>query len=239
MKLNDIIAYITEAGAGLALLHVTIKKAFGFDIVDKLKGIKLSDHVSIKLKSEVFQQGNAQSFTVQDLSSHDLFDELELKKRTTKGDFYTHDIEDKNKNKLFDIFIQEKMNSVSWSMKLMLDTYEEEMTPAELKTHILQHFVKCDDNLGCKMVDRFLRVGVPKTMIDDFMQKFWYIRTKTLKVYTARINQIFSSKFYASNEQFILTIFEIITFETRGMVKDVTEAFDSVNGAFLDLELSE
>ena len=238
MKLNDLIAYITETGAGLALVHVTIKKVFNFDIVEKLKSLKLSDHVSIKLKGEVFEQ-SALPFTVQDLLSHDLFDELELKKRTTRGDFYTHEVEDKNKNKLFDIFIEEKMNSVSWSMKLMLDTYSDEMTPAELKTHILQHFVKCDDNLGCKMVDRFLRVGVPKSMIDDFMQKFWYIRTKTLKVYTARINQIFSSKFYASNEQFILTIFEIITFETRGMVKDVTEAFDSVNGAFLNLELSE
>jgi hypothetical protein len=238
MKLNDLIAYITETGAGLALVHVTIKKVFNFDIVEKLKSLKLSDHVSIKLKGEVFEQ-SALPFTVQDLLSHDLFDELELKKRTTRGDFYTHEVEDKNKNKLFDIFIEEKMNSVSWSMKLMLDTYSDEMTPAELKTHILQHFVKCDDNLGCKMVDRFLRVGVPKHMIDDFMQKFWYIRTKTLKVYTARINQIFSSKFYASNEQFILTIFEIITFETRGMVKDVTEAFDSVNGAFLNLELSE
>ena len=113
------------------------------------------------------------------------------------------------------------------------------MTPAELKTHILQHFVKCDDNLGCKMVDRFLRVGVPKPLIEDFMQKFWYIRTKTLKVYTARINQIFSSRFYSSNEQFMLTILEIITFETRGMVKDITDAFESVNGSFKDLELSE
>lgn len=238
MKLNDLIAYITETGAGLALVHVTIKKVFNFDIIEKLKSLKLSDHVSIKLKGEVFEQ-SALPFTVQDLLSHDLFDELELKKRTTRGNFYTHDIEDLNKNKLFDIFIEEKMNSVSWSMKLMIETYDSSMNQAELKTHILQHFVKCDDNLGCKMVDRFLRVGVPKPMIDDFMNKFWYIRTKTLKVYTSRINHIFSSRFYASNEQFILTIFEIITFETRGMVKDITEAFESVNGTFLNLELSE
>ena len=59
MKLNDLIAYITETGAGLALVHVTIKKVFNFDIVEKLKRLKLSDHVSIKLKGEVL---NSQLF---------------------------------------------------------------------------------------------------------------------------------------------------------------------------------
>lgn len=238
MKLNDLIAYITEAGAGIAVLHLAIKKAFNFDVINILKKLRLSDHVSIKLKGDVFKKSDL-TFEVKDLLSHDLFDELELKKRTTKANFKSNGEAYKNKNKLFDIFIEEKMNSVSWSMKTMIETYESSMTPAELKTHILQHFVKCDDNLGCKMVDRFLRVGVPKPLIEDFMQKFWYIRTKTLKVYTARINQIFSSRFYSSNEQFILTILEIITFETRGMIKDITEAFESVNGSFKDLELSE
>ena len=33
MKINDLIAYITEAGAGIAVLHVAIKKAFNFESI--------------------------------------------------------------------------------------------------------------------------------------------------------------------------------------------------------------
>jgi hypothetical protein len=213
--------------------------SLGFLIYMLRKG--LNDLVS-KLGDRLKASGKNNShseITIETFLNHDLFSELELQKHLINPNFFTYGNEDVNKNKIFTIFVEEKMDSVAWSMKKMLNEYTIDMSKDQLKSHVYASFLACDDNLECKLSARLLNVGVPKADVEGIIGKFTEVRSHTLKNYTNRIDRMFSfaSQYNVSNKYLVLTLFEILSFEIRGMVMDINTTFDTINGDFLELDL--
>jgi hypothetical protein len=245
MELTNIIAYVTEVIVALGGIHILLKKTFGIDVISYFKSKKLADFISIKLKGEIFEQEEDKrenlGLSVEKLKDHDLFIELELQKRILDKVFYTNGEVDATKTKVFEIFIEEKMDSVSWSMTKMLETYNESMTTEQLKLHVLRMFLSCDDNLEDKFHEKLKSYGVSEEKRELVISKFKDARADTLKNYINRIERMFSpsSDYKVSNEFLLLSLFEVIAFEIRGMVQDVITAFENVNGAFVKVKLKK
>jgi hypothetical protein len=218
---------------------LVILGSLGFTIYMLRKGLnELVSKLGDRFKRPTKKPKNKE-ITIDTFLNHDLFSELELQKHLINPHFITYDKLDENKNKIFTIFVEEKMDSVAWSMKKMLNEYTIDMTKDQLKSHIYKSFLDCDDNLECKLSDRLLNVGVPKSDVENIIGKFTEVRSHTLKNYTNRIDRMFSfgSQYKVSNKYLVLTLFEIISFEIRGMITDITTTFDTVNGDFLELDL--
>jgi hypothetical protein len=216
---------------------LVVLTSLGFVMYILRKG--LNDLVS-KLGDRLNAEGSVKpKITISTFLNHDLFQELELQKHLINPNFFTYGKEDANKNKIFTIFVEEKMDSVAWSMQKMLAEYTIDMSKDQLRAHIYKSFLECDTNLECKLSDRLLNIGVPKEDVSNIIMKFSEVRGVTLKNYANRIDRMFSfgSQYGVSNKYLVLTLFEIISFEIRGMVADITTAFDSANGDFVELKL--
>ena len=250
ITLNDIIAYLTEVVVALGGLHLVLKKSLGIDIVEKLSKFKMSKYVTIKIKGKETAREQL-NLTPEKLKGHELFVELELQKHLLDRDFYTYGELDINKTRIFKIFVEEKMDSVVWSQTKMLDEYiamlekakekGEIISPDTLKNHILKSFINCDNSLECRLINRLDDIKVPDDRINLIISKFKETRAETMKNYIHRIERMFSPKanYFVSNEFLILSLFEVISFEIRGMIIDITEAFEDVNGTFMELELKK
>jgi hypothetical protein len=250
ITLNDIIAYLTEVVVALGGLHLVLKKSLGIDVVERLSKFKLSKYITIKIKGTKTAREQL-NLTPEKLKGHELFVELELQKHLLDRDFYTYGELDINKTRIFKIFVEEKMDSVVWSQTKMLDEYiamlekakekGEIISPDTLKNHILKSFINCDNSLECRLINRLDDIKVPDDRINLIISKFKETRAETMKNYIHRIERMFSPKanYFVSNEFLILSLFEVISFEIRGMIIDITEAFEDVNGTFMELELKK
>jgi len=245
-------ALLTVFGIIIVLI-IVLKKSLNNLVTDIPKYFKWKkEYEDEKEEKEEKEDSREQlSLTIDKLYHHELFIELELQKRILDKVFETDGKVDISKTLVFEAFVEEKMNSVHWSQTRMLDTYKIEKEKLEkegleftnelLKTHILNWLMECDDNLECSLSSRLSDMGVPEDKILLIIGKFGTVRSKTLKNYTHRIERMFSpsGNYRLSNEFLILTMFEIISFEISGMVRDITEAFDSVNGAFVKFKLKK
>jgi hypothetical protein len=232
--LKDVSIYTVEFLGAVAGIHTVLKRKFNYDMFKELRKVNFIKNILLFF--------GAKKFTIEDLKEHDIFAILEIEKTSHKSIFYTHDKRDHNKEYLFDIFIYEKFSSVQWAMMEMLKSYlacSNKMSSKGLKSHILMHFKKCDENLDSKLEAAFREAGVPAKVVTKFMAKFWDIRQKSLDNYQNRIQAIFSNQYGHTNELLILFIFELITFETPGMIRDIKEAFNEVNGDFVELNLKK
>lgn len=223
------------------------------ELINKAKKENLEKELRESIRKEIREELKAEErgVTIEDLKDHDLFVELELQKKTVNKNFTTHGKFDENKTKIFKIFLEEKMNSVNWSMQKMLKEYHDleknilekhsrKINAEDLKHHVLKNFIACDENLGCELDYKLNQIGLDAHTRKDIIDRFSTVRANTLKNYNNRINRMFtpSTAYHISNEFLILSLFEIIAFEIEGMVRDISAAFETINGMFLDLNLN-
>lgn len=174
-------------------------------------------------------------YDIIDLKNHDLFTEM-LSYKGFKTEFYTHGSLDTTKNKIFNDFLELKIDSTIENMISICEESTEDLSKAELKHLVNSCFNKCNLTLADRLKQRFLDNGLNKSDADIIIDKFYDLRTEAMSRYNKRIESIFACDFYQSNFHLILALYEIIAFEIEDVVKDGVKCFEEINGTFLDLD---
>lgn len=174
-------------------------------------------------------------YDIKDLVLHDLFFELERRKGYTK-EFRSYHKLDETKTKVFKDFIDIKLDNTSISLKQIVEEYKKGMSKAELKSLVFSKFDECNKCLENRLIKRFTEGGLTLEVSRTIVDKFFEIRTNTLNVYEERIESVFACDFYESNFQLILAVYELVTFEIDGIIKETVKAFELVNGLFFELD---
>jgi len=174
-------------------------------------------------------------YKIADLKNHALFAELESYKSFRK-DFQTHGEFDESKTKIFNDFLELKLTSTSANMMSISELATADMDREALKTLVLNSFNDCNKELQCTLVTRFVNKGLNRDDANMVLDKFYIVRQNAMDKYKRRIDSIFGCSYYQTNFHLVLAIYEMIAFEIEDITEHSVETFESINGAFMDLD---
>ena len=184
---------------------------------------------------DFFKKKVGYTYSISDLSKHDLFNELEIHKRH-RFEFETHGEDDLTKALIFKDFLEAKLSATSENMLKISSEATNEMSKQELKQHVNNCFNSCniclEDNLRIVFAEKGFDLEHSKIIVD----KFYSVRESALERYSRRIDSIFACDFYENNFQLILALYKVIAFEIDDIVHHSHETFTEINGMFFNME---
>lgn len=207
-------------------------------IVEKIKAFSFND---LKYLKRIFRT-NKFKYTVKDLVYHDVFLILDQRKNELNPNFISYGEPDETKNMVFIDFVKLKMNSTEFNMKRIITEYNDDMkgNEAKLKAHIYECFKDCNECLAKDIIKFYhKKKKIDKDVVLKLSKDFFDIRQSAMINYAESFERVFASPFYENDFQRINAIFETVSFESKGIVKDIEKAFDKVNGVFKDIEYAE
>ena len=193
------------------------------------------DLISKTSLSKILKETSKNPYEIFDLLKHDLFNEIDSYK-SHKYEFKTHGKVDITKSKIFNDFLDLKIDSTSKNMALICQKATPEMTRQELKYLVNNCFNACNLTLENRLINKFQEKGLNKKDAEIIMNKFYIVRSEVMGKYNKRIDSIFACDFYRTNFDLVLAIYEVIAFEIEDIIDDGVKCFEEINGTFMELE---
>ena len=195
------------------------------------------DSIKKVIESISFKKAKKDNFKygIKDLAKHPVFNEIERLKGFRK-DFKCFHLLDVSKTKIFNDFLQAKLDSTAQHLHYINEQVNNEMTRAEVRYIVDHNFNACNDNVGCVLKTKFTSKGLSEADANLIIGKFFAIREEAMKRYERRFDAVFASPYYENNFQLLLAVFDNLAWEVEDMKNNCVTAFESVNGMFFELD---
>jgi len=210
-------------------------KNLGDNILEWFKGFKVlskSQVEQLELKAEVTPKRD-----IMELYNHRCIYKLQALKNH-KHEFYTEGELDRPKTIAFEIFLRTKMESTIDHIRQIVTKATHDMNKTQLRGLVQECFGNCNTNVEQKMINTFIKKQVNEKESFELVSKFLEVREVAMESYSEVFDEVFGEDF-EDNYSMLQMVFLLIHIESQGMVQACIDAFEHINGAFLNSKYAE
>jgi len=112
------------------------------------------------------------------------------------------------------------------------------MNKTQLRGLVQECFGNCNTNVEQKMINTFIKKQVNEKESFELVSKFLEVREVAMESYSEVFDEVFGEDF-EDNYSMLQMVFLLIHIESQGMVQACIDAFEHINGAFLNSKYAE